>query len=372
MGNTPRIHIQHTAMSNQEHTATLNKFELGYRVTKWIKTMRIQTALVTSLAVWVGYVSVANLTVESTIILGAIGLFFHIFGFTMNEVEDYEYDASIGNGSEHPIAKGEVHAGIAKYVAWMAFTVAICISALSGYSTTGTLMLLGAAIPGVMYNKFSKVHWWSNAYLSIWAVMMVIAGALHAGTPNQVTYMLAIAIAIQIFIQVMEGDMKDLTGNEDSVCRRMGVKLQSSHEYIKQTQNAELENLNYNDASIVSYTKKFGALLYGSKIIELGLLIAIASSFVSMAPFGLRLYGLLYFTTTIIFVSSLSMVTVYVYDRNRIKQMSSIHELSAIVLIGLTVFPLQHGAGVLIALGPIMWYLGVNKVIHSGALNPDI
>lgn len=359
-------------MSNQDQTAVLNEFGVGYKAIKWVKTMRIQTALVTSLAVWVGYASVANLTVESTIIIGSIGIFFHIFGFTMNEVEDYEYDASIGNGSEHPIAKGEVHAGIAKYVAWSSLILAIVISALSGYSTAGTIMLLLAVVPGFAYNKFSKVHWWSNLYLSIWAVMMVIAGALHAGTPNIITYIFAAAISIQIFIQVMEGDMKDLTGNEDSVCRRMGVQLQSGHEYIKQKQNADVGDLDVNDVNVVSYTKKFMAFLYGVKLLEVITLVYIASSFISMAPFNLRIYGLAYFATIIVFTSSISMLTVYVYDRDRIKQMSSIHELSAIVLIGLTVFPIQHYAGALIALGPIVWYLVVNQVIHSGALNPDI
>lgn len=360
-------------MSNQQSRITLNKFKLRHRLGKWIKTMRVQTALVTSLAIWGGYITVAPLTFEAAVILGFIGIQYHIFGFTMNEVEDYEYDASIGNGSEHPIAKGEVHAGLAKYVSWIAFMLSIVVSVLSGYSVAGSMVLILSVVPAVMYNKYSKAHWWSNVYLSIWAMMMVISGALHAGTPNVISYALAIAIGIQIFVQVIEGDMKDIAGSENSICDALDVKLKSTHEYVKSKDKLSFDAIeSAKSVDIVSYTKRFTGLVYGLKAIELVILLYITSSFASMSMAMIRPYVLLYFIISIVFITSISMVTVYVYDRSRIKRMSSLHELSAIMLIGATVYPIQQSGGLLIAIAPILWYIGVNKIIHSGPLNPDI
>ncbi|EGQ44059.1 MAG: 4-hydroxybenzoate polyprenyltransferase related protein, partial [Candidatus Nanosalina sp. J07AB43] len=223
-----------TEMSHSSENMNLNETDIRYRIINWAKAMRVQTALVTSLAVWVGYITVSHLTFESAIILGAIGLYFHIFGFTMNEVEDYEYDASIGNASEHPIAKGKVHAGLARYIAWGSLGLSITISALSGYSLAGTAVLIMAVVPAVLYNKYSKVHWWSNIYLSSWAVLMVLSGALHGGSPNVFTYMICLAVGIQIFVQVMQGTMKDIDGRENSMCKKLGLEKSSTYEFLNE------------------------------------------------------------------------------------------------------------------------------------------
>lgn len=360
-------------MSNQQYRTKLNNLQVRYRLGKWIKTMRVQTALVTSLAIWGGYITVSPLTFESAVILGFIGLQYHIFGFTMNEVEDYKYDASIGNGSEHPIAKGEVHAGLARYVSWIAFMLSIVISVLSGYSIYGSIVLMLAVIPALMYNKYSKVHWWSNIYLTIWAMMMVIAGALHAGTPNTISYVLAVAIGIQIFIQVIEGDLKDIAGTERSICDVLGVELKSTEEFINGKDDISFSTIESAESvDVISYTRKFSALVYGLKSVELVILVYVASIFTSMNMSMIRPYILVYFIISIVFITSISMLTVYLYQRDKVKKMSSIHELSAIVLIGASLYPIQHNAGILIAIAPILWYIGVNKVIHSGPLNPDI
>jgi len=353
-------------MSNVE-SDTLNEFKLKYKLTKWLKTMRIQTALVTSLALWVGFISVSSLTIRSTIILGAVGIFFHIFGFTMNEVKDYKYDASINTNTDHPIAKGHVHAGMARYVAWGMYILAVVVSAISPYPIEATIVLGLAVVPGHMYNTFSKTQWWSNIYLSCWAMMMVLAGALYAGSVNNITLLLATIIGIQIFVQVIEGDLKDIVGDEESVCRKLGVGTTHVQSYFKNS------NISENSSQkVIKYTKRFPAVIYGLKAIELSILGYIVmlntTSLLSLSQWYLTLY----FITLIVFVSSMSMVMVYLYDRDRIKKMSSLHETSSIILIGLTVYPMNPHGGILVAVAPVAWYIISNTLLHSSPLNPDI
>lgn len=339
----------------------------------WLKTTRIQTGLVTSLALWVGYVSVEPLDLRSTLFLGVIGLSFHIFGFTLNEVKDAEYDASIGNGSVHPIARGDVDKDKARYLAWTAYFASLVFSLISPYSITGTLVLATAVIPAYLYDKYSKTHWWSNVYLSTWAGMMALSGSLHAGSPNIITAAIIGIISTQIFVQVMQGDLKDLTGEEESVCRTLGVDLKSGNDYINDRLDISLEHQDFSiNEGVITYTKKFVALVYFIKSIEISLLLFIVYKFIDTSSIYVSVYLVLYFLTFISFVTSLSMFMVWVYDREYIKKYSSIHELSAIVLVGLTLFTIDPRSGVVISTAPVIWYIIMNKILHSGPLNPDV
>lgn len=367
------IHARST-MSNIKTEGTFSTCKPKNNVVNWIKTMRLQTGLVTALALWVGYVSVAPLTVESTLILTAIGLSFHIFGFTLNEVKDADYDSSIGNGSVHPIARGEVSQEVARRIAWGAYFTSVLISLVSPFSPRGTLVLVLSVIPAYLYDKYSKTHWWSNIYLSTWAGMMVFSGALHAGTPNIITAALIGVISIQIFVQVMQGDLKDLTGDEESVCRTLGVDLKSSNHYINDKVDIGLDHdqFNIDQGGVITYTKKFVGLVYSMKAIEISLLLFVVYTFIDDITGYTAVFSALYFLTFISFVTSLSMFMVWVYNRDYIKKYSSLHELSAIVLVGLTVSTIDPRSGVVIAVAPVVWYIVVNQLLHSGALNPDV
>jgi len=344
-------------------------------VKEWLKTTRIQTALVTSLSLWAGYITVSDLDLQSAVFLGAMGILFHVFGFTLNEVKDSEYDAKINNGSNHPIALGKVNKDLARYVAWYAllsmFALSTVISLSYGYSYMGVLMLVVAVFPAYLYNEFSKTHWWSNIYLSMWVFAMVLSGSFFASEPNQVTLLVGLAIAIQIFVQVIEGDLKDLTGKEASICDKLGVEVKTIHEYINQATDVGAD-IPEKTGEIVVYNNKFTAVVYGLKLIELGLLLSVVYVYGGVRGFDMILYTSVYFTTLIIFTTSMNMILVYVYNRDRIKKASSLHELSAIVLIGLSLYPFSQAGAVLVAVGPILWYIFVNGMLYSDILNPDV
>lgn len=340
----------------------------------WLKTMRVQTALVTCLALWMGYITVDPLNIQSAAFLGVIGILYHIHGFTLNEVKDRQYDSAIGNGSVHPISRGEVSYVRATFIAWGAYIACILVSIImsitAGYSMIATMVLIASLVPAYMYNKYSKSHWWSNIYLSTWAAIMVLVGGLHAGTLNWVTYAIAIAVAIQMFVQVVEGDLKDLTGNEKSVCRRLGVKIVSPEEYLKGKVPVSAEELSDVYYEIVTYTKKFIILVYSVKSLQLSLLILIIYSTIGFhAP---MVFWIVYYSLIIVFITSLSMIMVYVYERDKIKKFSSIHEISSIFIFGSTMYAIDPRSGLFVGVAPVIWYILVNSFIHSGALNPDV
>jgi 4-hydroxybenzoate polyprenyltransferase len=349
--------------------------KMRYQLVAWLKTMRIQTGMVTSLALWVGFISVSQISIRSLLVLGCVGLFFHIFGFTLNEVEDKEYDKEMAEKNSYVTDDGVVHEHVARIVAWIAVTMSIFISAISGYPMKGSLILLLAIAPAVLYNRFSKAHWWSSIYLSVWAGLMVVAGAYFAGSPNLITWVIAAAISIQIFFQVLEGDLKDIHGTEHTFCERLGVELDSPAIYRK-SERADAESRNKingeDEKGVLRYTNKFIGTVYGLKLTEVGLLWTIPLLGVTSMGDMSHIYLTCLLIASIVFITTLSMVMTYVYDRSVIKKYSSMHELSSIILIGISVMSLDLRGGLLVAICPIVWYLVVNKTLHSGALNPDI
>lgn len=365
-------------MSNVEKSNQAGSSSIVNKLPDVIKTTRIQTALVTTITLWLGYLTVEPITVSSAIILLVIGVLFHVFGFTMNEIEDYIYDSKIGNGSSHPIANGDITLEYAKLISAlsiiMSIGVSLSITLYSNlYSIVGTIVLMAAVLPGVLYNKFSKTQWWSNIYLSIWSGVMVISGAMHAGSVNNLTIVIAVIVSIQIFVQVIQGDLKDLHGDEESFCRRMGVDMKPPNQYIESVSdiNTGLQ-LNESKHSILTYPITFAVSVYGLKIVELFLILYVIMSVITMNGALMMAYTGIMFVLLVVFSTTLSMFMVYVYDRDRIKKYSSMHELTSVIILGMMAFAIQPLAGVLVGIAPIVWYVGVNKALYSDALNPDV
>lgn len=361
-------------MSTEQSANTLNEFSTKVKILNWIKTTRVQTAMVTALALWIGFITVSPLSVQSAILLGCIGLLTHMWGFTLNEVEDYSYDAKHGEADGHPIAQGKVHADNARYFAWIAGFGAIAISALSPYNIMATVVLAISFVPGYMYNKWSKNHWWSNGYLCVWASLMVLSGGWHAGQPNVLTAAAAAAVGIQIFVQVIEGDLKDLRGPENTFAEKIGVYAEGMVGSLYDPRSFEMHSASShtNECRVINYPTSFTLGIYFTKAIELGLLLFISYKTIPMAAHSSMWYLFIFMISAVAFFYSLSMFMVYELDRERIKQKSSIHELVSIVVLGIAVMGLDRSGAMLIILAPILWYVLINHTIHSSALKPDI
>jgi hypothetical protein len=361
-------------MSTEQDTAILNKTETRDKITDWVKTTRIQTAMVTALAVWIGHVSVSPMSARDAILLGLVGVLVHIWGFTLNEVEDYIYDKKHENAEGHPIAQGKVHAGSARVLAWIAAVMAVVTLTTSGVPLPSVVVLLLSFVPGYAYDKWSKSHWWSNGYLSIWAMMMVMTGALYAGTPTVHTVIVATAVSIQIFVQVIQGDLKDIEGPESTFAEVCGVRVSTVKSRVLEHSGSggEVCQVNRADENVLSYSKLFIGVVYGMKLLEAGLIFVLVVMTFRLKGFLSQAWILAVFVVAIAFIWSASMFLVYVYDRDEIKERSSTHELTSIVLLGLAVVGLDSTSAMLIMVAPIVWYVATNAALHSSALNPDI
>jgi len=320
------------------------------QLNKWIEVSRVQTGMVTALALWVGYASVQNMDLQTFGALGLIGLLVHVWGFILNEVNDKEYDERHST-SGNPLSSDEISTRHANIVAWVCGTIAITFSYIAFGSNIGLVLLLMSFIAGLFYNNYSKVHWWSNIYLSGWVLLLTFSGAAFAGSFNMYTWILGIALSIQIFVQVIEGDLKDILGPEKTMANHIGVEC---------------------DGTVMDYPPMFRKGINVIKMVELGLLGYIVYDNISLAN-GQDILVLGGFTL----VASVFLMTATFYltgtlDRDKIKKRSSVHELSSVVMFGITAYWLDNSSAILIALAPVVWYLMINKMLYKESLNPDV
>ena len=329
-------------------------------IKSWIKVFRLQTALVTALALWVGYVSTGQFELGDIVVLAIVGLLTHMWGFGLNEVYDYEYDVQNQKSSGHPIATGKVERVRVKYASRASMVFAIFIIWMGSDGVLPPLMLGLSVIPGFAYNKYSKVHWWSNIYLSIWAFILVMAGALYVGEPNITTYLIAGALFIQIFVQVIEGDIKDIEGPESTFAGRFGTHVFNSFD-------VELNNYKR-----VKYSNTLLSTVFTLKFIEAGLITMVGFLSVKYGSFEMFAYVGVMCIALLLFIHTLSNIFKKEYDRDRVKINSAKHELTSIAVIGISVSMVNFVAGMIVLVAPIVWFIGINAFIHSKSLSPDI
>lgn len=326
---------------------------IAKRAKLWIKVTRVQTALVTALALWIGYVSVSQVDLETFIKLTIVGVLVHIWGFTLNEVKDKEYDKENSEEGQHPLAQGLIDEEDARLAARMCGGAAIVLSSFFFNSLVGNILLILSFGAGLAYNFYSKDHWWSNLYLSAWVALIALAGAAYAGQFSMYTWIVGLALAIQIFVQVIEGDMKDLLGTEKTFAGHVGVECEGEGEVVRYPNffRRGITGLKLVELSLVSYM--IYELFNQNSVME----------YVVLAGFIL-FAGIFVATSTYYFMGRM--------DRDKIKKRSSIHELSSVLMIGMSTFWLHYNAAILIASLPVIWYVMFNKLTHSSALNPDI
>jgi hypothetical protein len=285
-------------------------------------------------------------------VLGIVGVLLHIWGFVLNEVKDKEYDERYSDSSGHPLAGGDISTTHASAVAWGAGGIAIAFSAVIFNSLFGIILLLMSFAAGTFYNIYSKQHWWSNAYLSAWVLLLTFSGAAFAGSFSVFTWAIGGALAIQIFVQVIEGDMKDILGPEHTMAERMGVKCDEEH--------------------IMSYPTRFRKAINVLKMVELGLVGYIVYANIDLTNIlDIVILGVLSIFASIFIATTTYYLTARL-DRDKIKKRSSIHELASVVMLGISSYWLDYQSAIFIALAPVVWYVLVNKILHSGAMNPDI
>lgn len=320
----------------------------------WGRLVRLHTAIPTSLIAIATYITTESVTLIGALFIIAIGSTMHMSICTMNDYLDYEDDKEDVEKSTRPLVNGDVSLDDAKQFIFISAGTSLALGMLAGFYVF-LVTLAGFAFASI-YNYYSgqAVHgdvWYVASILSLGVLGIVVAGTYTLGTVAIMAVLL-----IHGFYQVQEGHMKDLGVDEKNVIQWLGVRKIGERRIIF-------------PAGFVSGT-------YFLKVIELGLLLTIiylnldVITQYASAAIGVILAAYV-INVGLYFYSLVNWLSEY-YERGDVVRYITLHEVSAVMLIMLTIAPYSPQISIfLMVMAPIYLFI-TNYFIHDDAVSPDI
>jgi 4-hydroxybenzoate polyprenyltransferase len=212
-------------------------------VKQWLKLVRLQSGAATAITAVFGAIILMpkdEINITHLMILFAIGLLFHFYGFTLNEYSDIEIDRYAKELSEKPLVSGTIKRSHALYAALIAVIAALFITIFYFRSLQAILAFLIAVLLGGVYDLCGKKFFGADFILGTSIFFFCLFGAQTVSTElTPVVLSVAFLFFIQLTFQTgITGGMKDiphdfLAGAKTSPvylgCRVIGRKLIVTH-----------------------------------------------------------------------------------------------------------------------------------------------
>lgn len=318
----------------------------------WLRLIRAHTISASAAVVFIGYMSVAQIGLGMAIYLFILAAFIHTSGCALNDYYDYEYDKEETSKSDRPLVRGDISPISAKLVGYGLAILGLGFGALFGIE----IFLFGIilAILGIYYNMNSKDNIISEFAFAGWETGLVVLGALMAGGWTNITTALVIFMFIQSMYQIQEGSMKDITGSERTLLSVIGV-------------NVVEEKVHYP----VGF-KSTTYVLKGLQLCIIGFVLYYQLVLGFNSTFIYAIIGIAILANAIFFIKSTSMWLVEEFDRQAVIKGFTVHELTAAMMVLLSLYPSNPRAVLALVVFIPMWALITNIFIHSGPMMPDI
>jgi len=320
---------------------------------EWGRLVRLHTVAASATVAFIGHLTVAPIDFGTAIALFVIVSLIHMAGCTLNDLYDLEYDNNDPEKVNRPLVSGAITPESAWGVSYTMIFVALILMMI----VDPVLFLVGAILLvfGLHYNTQSKDSLLTDFSFAIWETGLVLVGAVIAGGFNIVTAMFCAFIFIQAFYQIQEGSMKDIRGPENTLLKRIGVRVE--------------------DCKMV-YPSWFKSTTYGVKLFQVVLIwLAIYAQYAfNGATFSIFVGAVLVAVAvnSIVFIHSVSVWLVDEFDRDEIIKGFTIHELTGAIIALLALYPSAPGNIVNLIVFIPLWVLAVNYLIHKEALIPSI
>ncbi|MEM2899320.1 MAG: UbiA family prenyltransferase [Thermoplasmata archaeon] len=335
------------------------------KLREYLVLSRIQTASVTALAPVIGILSTGKATIETCILYFVIGILIHIYGFVLNEWADYIYDCKAEYLKSKPLVAGTISRNSALALALFSMVVAYILVVVTTKNIISLPLMLISIICGGLYDLKGKKIIGSDFVLAAWAFTFTLAAGFSV-LPNEnfftiptMLYIVALLGSIQVlFNNSVEGGIKDLEQDRNSGARTWMIFLGSK------VVNNELM---LSPSSIIfAYCVK---CFYFLIVISPALF-----GIVEFSEFDLYSYSLLVLLfASVMFLSMPKFIFVTKYDREKLKKIFSIHEVSTFFLIPTVIIPIIGlGYALTLMLIPLAWYVVTNILLYGKALQPQV
>lgn len=322
-----------------------------------LKLIRIHSAVLSAIAtVCIAASTGEKLTIYHYIELFCIGILFHIYFFTLNELKDIEFDKKSKDLSAKPLVDGSIKIKNARYIIISSVILVLIFSAIFFYDQILILLAvsLAAFLFGGLYDFLGKKLPHADYFTAFTVFFIALYGGFSVKTDlGLFTYIIALLAFVQMLINNIIAGLKDvdhdfLAGGL-STPLRMKVKVEG------------------------------GLFLVSKSFIAYVAILKAAHIFLAILPFALNLieYEIwqLYLVIILIFIAVIFMIrflTIKKFEREKIIRAIGFHEMFAFMVVPFMLYTfIGPLATIFLLVFPVLW-LGVFLIILYGRLMPGI
>lgn len=187
---------------------------------------RVQSFPLTVACLLLGYASITGTFLVADVLpLLLVGMIGHAAVFAHNDIVDRRYDMKHMK-EDKPLVDGSLPYVETKYTVGVIIAV-LLIASLFILGVGAGLMFALAVFTGMGYNYFSKTTFWAPSILSLWGMFIVFTGSIYAGGINVISTSLAVFLALHMFWVIIQGDLKDIESDEDSIVKFLGAEMRT-------------------------------------------------------------------------------------------------------------------------------------------------
>ena len=330
------------------------------KVIAYFRLLRFHAAASESTLILLGALLMGLRDIFLLLILFIIGLFYHIYGYVLNDYADIELDKKSLDLEKKPLVSDIIpkkHALflilfglIGSYVfafTYLRFLIPLCLLSLA-ILLGGIYDLYGKKVPGI-----------SDFIIAGSLMFAFFFGASAVSSPFSIpVYIVGLLIFVAIvFVNVVEGGLKDvdhdfLTGGK-TLAILLGVKVREGRLLI---------------------TKKFIGFACGLiTVCVLLLLILFMQPEIDLYQGKYIQLAIVVILLAIILVLCVRFFQLKVFDRSKIKRFYAIINALAGVLLFFGIFPIIGLVALIVLLAlPVTWYVVFNLVLYGKPLQPDV
>ena len=320
----------------------------------WGRLVRLHTAFPTALIPLAVYLTTQTTTTFGALSIIAISATMHMSICTMNDYIDYEDDVNDVEKSMRPLVNDEISLDSAKRFIFISAGASMTLAMLTGFYVFLTSLLGFAIASGYNYYSGQAVHgdvWYVGSILTLAGLGIVVAGSYTSAS-----LLLVGVFAIHGFYQVQEGHMKDLGEDEDNILQWLGVKVLQGRR--------------------VMFPRGFVTGTYALKILELSMIVGIVYINLDVVTqyqsYTLGVISIAYFGNMGLYFYSLQEWLSIRYNRGNIVRYITLHEVSAVMLIMMSIIPYNPRPAIFLMIAGPMYLFFVNLLIHNDSVAPDI
>jgi 4-hydroxybenzoate polyprenyltransferase len=328
------------------------------KILEYFRLIRFSTVGNEAGVILLGAFIMGQRNISHIILLFAMGLLGHIYGYVLNEYADVEVDKKLSYHIKKRLVSGVIPKEHALIISFSACFCAYILTFIFFSSLLSILLLSIAVILTIIYDFFGKKIPFSDfivaGTLSIFLLFGASTVSIHlTGIAYIVSFMFFFDV---VFMNFVEGGLKDIDhdylAGAKTMATRMGVMIKD------------------NKLIITTSFKTFAYILralYFSLIILLGFQPEINLWLSDVNGFHI----IVVFLMVVVIISSYKLLHFTTFDKPKMKRLFTIINSSSVALMLIMLYPLLgFWATLALLLLPITWFVVFNVVLYGKPLQP--